>query len=143
MAHPPTFCSWPRRTPPAATVDSAAPAFFNGGGKFLPAAAESHQQNSPHIPETSMRTVNVLALVLILAAIFAAVLTIPSYILSPLIEMSPDLKLQRESMRQSALKTVKKFEQRHGETPIEQWPELDRQIWTNARRILDETDSNP
>jgi hypothetical protein len=38
--------------------------------------------------------------------------------------------------------TVKKFERCHGEKPVEEWPELDRQTYRNAKRVLGETDAN-
>jgi hypothetical protein len=77
------------------------------------------------------------------AALLALALVFVPSCLGPLMETPAEWRRQRETMRQSALDTVKKFEDRHGNKPVEEWPEGDRQTYSNAQRILGEMEGKP
>jgi hypothetical protein len=74
------------------------------------------------------------ALLVALALVF-----VPGCI-GPFFETPPAWKRQREQTRRAAIDTIRKFEARHGDTPVEQWPELDRTTYRNAKRILADLD---
>lgn len=84
-----------------------------------------------------MRSLHAVALVCILALTVTAILTVPSCI-NHVFDPPSDWVRQREEMRVSARQTVTRLRKRHGGRPVEEWPEKDRQIWRNARRILGE-----
>jgi hypothetical protein len=89
-----------------------------------------------------MKHASLIAVLLVFALAATAIGLVPSYV-DAWVETPTGWKRQREAMHQNAVETVKKFEARHGETPLEQWPELDRQTYANAKRILGEMYGNP
>jgi hypothetical protein len=72
-----------------------------------------------------MRLAALFALLCAAALVVLALVFVPSC-LGPLIETPAHWRWQRQTMRQSALDTVRKFEDRHGNEPVEEWPEGDR-----------------
>jgi hypothetical protein len=90
-----------------------------------------------------MRHAALFALLCAAAALVVLALVFVPLCLGPLIETPPEWRWQRKTMRQNALDTVKKFEDRHGNKPVEKWPEGDRQTYSNAKRILAEMEGKP
>jgi hypothetical protein len=76
----------------------------------------------------------------LLPALVLTVLTIrmtPSFI--EMILCPADYIEQRQVLRKTCWDTVAKYHARHGDQPVEEWPnEADKQAYTNAKRILAE-----
>jgi hypothetical protein len=89
-----------------------------------------------------MKHLPLFALVFAAALVVVALIAVPSCI-DLFFETPPDWKAQREETSNRAELTIRKFEARHGDKPLEEWPELDRQTYRNARRILGEMAGNP
>jgi hypothetical protein len=89
-----------------------------------------------------MKHLPLFALIFAAALVAVALIAVPSCI-GLFFETPPDWKAQREETRNRAELTIRKFEARHGDKSIEEWPELDRQTYRNAKRILGEMDGNP
>jgi hypothetical protein len=50
---------------------------------------------------------------------------------------------QRQALRKACRDTLAKYQARHGELPVEQWPsEGDKLTYTNAKRILGEMETS-
>ena len=82
-----------------------------------------------------------LVALLFAAALGAITLVVVPSCIGPFFETPPDWKLQRQTLRQSAAETVRKYEVMYGDTPVEEWPEeRHRLTYTNAKRILDKMD---
>ena len=82
-----------------------------------------------------MKHLPLFALVCAVLLIALALVSVPGCV-GPLVETPPAWRRQRATMRQNALGTAKKLEQRHGDTPVEEWPETDRLTYMLARKIL-------
>jgi hypothetical protein len=89
-----------------------------------------------------VRHATLFALLCAAAWVVLALVFVPSR-LGPLIENPSDWRWQRETMRQNALDTIQKIEGRHGNKPVQEWPEGDRQTYRNAKRILAEIEGKP
>jgi hypothetical protein len=89
-----------------------------------------------------MRTLYVLALVLVLALVALAPAFVPSCV-APWVETPPDWKRQREETRKAARESVERLEKQYGDKPFGQWDERHKQIYTNAERILAEMGGKP
>ncbi len=85
-----------------------------------------------------MKYVSFVALLLAAALAATALVVVPNCI-GPFFETPPSWKAQREDTRKEAAGTVRKLEARQGNKPVEEWPERDRQLHRNAKRILGET----
>jgi hypothetical protein len=72
------------------------------------------------------------------AAMAAVVLIAVPSCLGPFFETPPAWMDQREETRNRARRSIQKFHDRPGDKPIEEGPELDRQTYRNAKRILAE-----
>jgi hypothetical protein len=81
-----------------------------------------------------MRHSALLALLCAAALVALALVFVPSCD-APLIHQPLDSH-QHEELRHRARLTVRKFRERHGDTPMSAWPELDQQTYRNANRIL-------
>jgi hypothetical protein len=87
-----------------------------------------------------MRSWHGLAPLLVLALVSLTVQAVPGCI-DTFIGTPPDWIQQRNDLHSEARATVEKYHKRHGKKPLEEWPERDRQIYVNAKRLLAEMET--
>jgi hypothetical protein len=88
-----------------------------------------------------MRYVNAFLLLAVVVLTVRTALMTPCWV-ETLLRPADDGE-QRRALRKACRDTLAKYQARHGDLPVEEWPsEADRQTYTNARRILGEMEKN-
>jgi hypothetical protein len=88
-----------------------------------------------------MRSFQALALLLGIALVCVVIITVPScvnYIFAP----PADWLRHREERLKVSRETIQRLRKRNGSKPVKEWPERDRIIWENAKRLLAEAGEN-